>query len=173
LVTLHRPSNVDTAERLHPIVRVLEAIAARMPVVFPVHPRTRERLNRFGLFARLEGHPALRLGDPLGYRENLGVMASARVVLTDSGGIQEEASYLGVPCLTLRPNTERPVTVALGTNTVVGDDFDLTARLVEDVLSGRYKKGGPIPLWDGHAAERIVATLAETWGDNGRALRRL
>jgi UDP-N-acetylglucosamine 2-epimerase (non-hydrolysing) len=173
LVTLHRPSNVDTAERLHPIVRVLEAIAARMPVVFPVHPRTRERLNRFGLFARLEGHPALRLGDPLGYRENLGLMASARVVLTDSGGIQEEASYLGVPCLTLRPNTERPVTVALGTNTVVGDDFDLTARLVEDVLSGRYKKGGPIPLWDGHAAERIVATLAETWGDNGRALRRL
>jgi UDP-N-acetylglucosamine 2-epimerase (non-hydrolysing) len=93
LITLHRPSNVDTPERLQRIVRFLEAIAARMPVVFPVHPRTRERLNRFDLFARLEGHPALRLADPLGYRENLGLMASAGVILTDSGGIQEEASY--------------------------------------------------------------------------------
>ena len=91
-------------------------------------------------------------------------MAGARLVLTDSGGVQEEASHLGVPCLTLRPNTERPVTVSLGTNTVVGEEIERVAPLVEDVLAGRYKKGGPIPGWDGRAAERVAAALAERYG---------
>ncbi len=105
----------------------------------------------------------LRILDPLPYRENLSLMSAARLVLTDSGGIQEEASYLGVPCLTLRPTTERPATVTMGTNTVVGDDFGKAERLVADVLGGRYKCGGPIPGWDGRAAERVVDALVQAW----------
>ncbi len=163
LVTLHRPSNVDSVERLRALVEFLEATAERVPVVFPAHPRTRERLTRFGLLSRVLGNPALKLTDPLGYRDNLGLMADARYVLTDSGGIQEETSYLGVPCLTLRPNTERPVTVTHGTNTIVGDDLDRAFSLVNDIVEGRYKAGGPIDGWDGHAAERITRVLVESW----------
>ena len=105
----------------------------------------------------------MRLLEPLSYRESLGLMASARFVLTDSGGIQEETSVLGIPCLTLRPNTERPVTVSLGTNTVVGEAVVDVLPLVEDVLAGRYKTGQPIPGWDGHAAERVMAALADRY----------
>jgi UDP-N-acetylglucosamine 2-epimerase (non-hydrolysing) len=163
LVTLHRPSNVDTIDRLAPIVRFLEGMAERIPVVLPLHPRTRERLERFELLSLLTEDRGVRVTPPLGYRENLGLMSQARLVLTDSGGIQEETSYLGIPCLTLRANTERPVTVTHGTNTVVGDDLDRARRLVEDVVQGRYKKGGPIPMWDGRAGERIVAALTQSW----------
>jgi UDP-N-acetylglucosamine 2-epimerase (non-hydrolysing) len=163
-VTLHRPSNVDDPARLARVVSMLTSLGARLPVVFPVHPRTRERLRAAGLEARLSEAPGVRALEPLGYRESLGLMAAARLVLTDSGGVQEETSHLGVPCLTLRPNTERPVTVSLGTNTVVGEEIERVLPLVEDVLAGRYKTGQPIAGWDGHAAERVAAALAERYG---------
>jgi UDP-N-acetylglucosamine 2-epimerase (non-hydrolysing) len=132
-------------------------------VVFPAHPRTRERLERFGLLARLTDHPAVRLCEPLPYRENLSLMADAAVALTDSGGIQEESSYLRVPCLTLRANTERPVTVTHGTNTLVGDDLDRAWQLLREVMKGHGPQGGPIEGWDGHAAERVIDALTERW----------
>jgi UDP-N-acetylglucosamine 2-epimerase (non-hydrolysing) len=163
-VTLHRPSNVDEPARLARLVSMLRSLGARLPVVFPAHPRTRERLRAAGLDAALSEAPGVLLLEPLGYRESLGLMAGARLVLTDSGGVQEETSHLGVPCLTLRPNTERPVTVSHGTNTVVGEQIERVLPLVEDVLAGRYKKSRPIPGWDGRAAERVAAVLAERYG---------
>ena len=163
-VTLHRPSNVDDPGRLGRLVSMLSSLGARLPVVFPVHPRTRERLRAARLEATLSEAPGVLLLEPLGYRESLGLMAGARLVLTDSGGVQEETSHLGVPCLTLRPNTERPVTVSVGTNTVVGEEIERVLPLVEEVLAGRYKRGQPIPGWDGHAAERVAAALAERYG---------
>lgn len=163
-VTLHRPSNVDDPARLGRLVSMLRSLGTRLPVAFPVHPRTQERLRAAGLEAALSAAPGVRLLEPLGYRESLGLMAGARLVLTDSGGVQEETSHLGVPCLTLRPNTERPITVSLGTNTVVGDEIERAWPLVEDVLAGRYKKGQPIPGWDGRAAERVAVALAERYG---------
>ncbi len=163
-VTLHRPSNVDDPGRLARVVEMLRNLGGKLPVVFPVHPRTRERLRAARLDASLSAAPGVRLLEPLGYRESLGLMAGARLVLTDSGGVQEETSHLGVPCLTLRPNTERPVTVSLGTNTVVGEEIERVEPLVDEVLAGRYRKPRPIPGWDGHAAERVVTALAERYG---------
>jgi UDP-N-acetylglucosamine 2-epimerase (non-hydrolysing) len=163
-VTLHRPSNVDDPARLARVVEMLRGLGSRLPVVFPAHPRTRERLRAAGLEASLSAAPGVRLLEPLGYRESLGLMAASRLVLTDSGGVQEETSHLGVPCLTLRPSTERPVTCFLGTNTVVGEEVERVEPLVDDVLSGRCRQPRPIPGWDGHAAERVVAALAERYG---------
>ncbi len=163
LVTLHRPANVDTPERLGALVDFFQTVAPMVEMVFPAHPRTRERMERFGLMERVRSLSGLRLLEPLGYRHNLALMADARFVLTDSGGIQEETSFLRVPCLTLRENTERPVTVTQGTNTVVGGDFGLAITLVNDIFAGRYKLGGPIDGWDGKAAERVMDVLAETW----------
>lgn len=164
LVTLHRPSNVDDPARLAALVDLLRRVAARIPVVFPAHPRTRARLESSGLLGALRQDGRVKLLEPLAYRQNLGLMADAKLVLTDSGGIQEETTYLGVPCLTLRANTERPITVERGTNTLVGDDLALAERLVNDVLAGRYKAGSSIEGWDGRAAERVMATLVERWG---------
>jgi UDP-N-acetylglucosamine 2-epimerase (non-hydrolysing) len=158
LVTLHRPSNVDTRESLTAIAEFLGEIARRVQVVFPVHPRTKARLEEFGL---LRGVAGVSLLPPQGYIENLGLMSGARLVLTDSGGIQEETSYLGLPCLTLRENTERPSTISHGTNTLIGRDFALGLRLVGEILGGTYKKSSGIPGWDGRASERVVAALAE------------
>ena len=163
LVTLHRPSNVDEPARLAALVDFLRTAAQTTPVVFPLHPRTRGRLEATGLYKRLDEAPGVTLLGPLSYRENLGLMAGARLVLTDSGGIQEESSYPGVPCLTLRRNTERPVTVTQGTNTLVGDDLDAARRGLNDVEAGRYKAGQTIEGWDGHAAVRVVAALNERW----------
>ncbi len=163
-VTLHRPSNVDTAERLGELIALLEETAQRFPVVFPVHPRTRERLGRFGLERRVMDNPRVKLLDPLGYRETVGLMSGAAFALTDSGGIQEETTYLGVPCLTLRPNTERPATVTFGTNTIVGDDLAKARSLIGDIAEGRYKKGGAVDGWDGKASERVARVLVEAWG---------
>jgi len=162
-VTLHRPSNVDGPDRLGRLVELLRQLGALLPVVFPVHPRTRGRLEAAGLAQRLAEAPGLRVLEPLGYRESLGLMAGARLALTDSGGVQEETSFLGVPCLTLRPNTERPVTVSQGTNTVVGEDLDGVIPLVETILAGRYKKGSSIEGWDGRAAQRVVAALVDRY----------
>jgi UDP-N-acetylglucosamine 2-epimerase (non-hydrolysing) len=159
LVTLHRPSNVDREPRLAQLVDFLSALAGRIAVVFPVHPRTKKQLEAFGLIRRLLSSPGLVVADPLGYRENLSLMADARFVLTDSGGIQEETTYLRVPCITFRPNTERPVTVSEGTNTLITGQPRDAWETVSEVLDNRYKSGGLVWGWDGRAAERIVDVL--------------
>ncbi len=155
LLTLHRPSNVDDPVRLRALFAVLEEINTELPVVFPVHPRTQ------GAIERLLGgqRPALRMTEPLGYLEFLQLMAEARLVLTDSGGIQEETTALGVSCLTLRDSTERPVTVDEGTNTMVGTEPDAIRAAVRKILDGEAKKGRVPALWDGRAAARIVDIL--------------
>ena len=162
-VTLHRPSNVDVPERLSEIVRFLEAVSRELPVVFPLHPRCRGRLVETGLYSALERNDRILILDALPYIENLSLLEGATVVLTDSGGIQEETSFLGVPCLTLRDNTERPITVTKGTNTIIGNDLSLGLSLVRDCLAGRYKKGGTIPGWDGRAAPRVIEALLTRW----------
>jgi len=162
-VTLHRPSNVDDPERLADIIAVLRHLATRLPVVFPVHPRTRNRLEAASAWDEFTRASGIFATPPKGYRESLGLMAESAVAITDSGGVQEETSYLGIPCLTVRPNTERPITVTAGTNTLVGDDLSLIEGHVASVQGGTYKRGSPIPGWDGHAAERIVEALAERW----------
>jgi len=153
LLTLHRPSNVDDDSRLTDLLRLASRIAERIPVLFPVHPRTREKIVGRQL------PPALCLLEPQPYITFLGLMARAKVVLTDSGGIQEETTAFQVPCLTLRKNTERPSTVELGTNELVGDDLDRAERIVEQIVSGDWKKGVVPPLWDGHAAVRLVDSI--------------
>lgn len=165
LVTLHRPSNVDEPERLRSLMAVLQELARRMPVIFPAHPRTRQRLEQCGWPLAAAAGDRLRVLEPLPYREMLGLQLEARVVITDSGGIQEETTFLGVPCLTLRPNTERPVTVSSGTNTLIPGDPWEVIHWIEEILAGRYKKGQPIPGWDGEAGERACAALAEAWGN--------
>lgn len=159
LVTLHRPSNVDRPDVLGPILDTLGAISARLPLVIALHPRTRRNLERFGLLEKLD-EPNLSILPPQGYLEMLGLMAGARVVLTDSGGIQEETTALGVPCLTMRENTERPITVEQGTNMLVGADPLVLRRAVAAVLAGDGKRGRVPEFWDGRAAERIAAHFA-------------
>lgn len=154
LVTLHRPSNVDDGETLKSILESLLEINEDMDVVFPVHPRTRQRIVEFGL--KVE---KLHLLEPLPYIEFLALQRRAVVVITDSGGIQEETTYLGVPCLTLRNNTERPVTVSLGTNVIVGNDRKQLSFELSRIVEGKAKKGTIPPLWDGHAGERIADVL--------------
>lgn len=163
LLTLHRPSNVDDPQRLAGLLQAVTDVAQRLPVLFPVHPRTRGMLRQHGLAAMLE-HSGVLLLPPLDYLEMLGLMQDATLVLTDSGGIQEETTALGVPCLTLRGNTERPVTVSDGTNTLVGHDGALIVRRCDEILAGSGKRGRIPPLWDGHAAKRIAATIQEWLG---------
>ena len=158
VVTLHRPSNVDAAARLRAILSVLAEVAGRLPLVFALHPRTRANIDRFGLGGLID---PLRMAvlPPQGYLEMLGLMAKSSLVLTDSGGLQEETTALGVPCLTLRSNTERPITVEQGTNTLVGTDRAAILAGVAEMQAGQGKRGRIPELWDGHAAERIVADL--------------
>jgi UDP-N-acetylglucosamine 2-epimerase (non-hydrolysing) len=160
LVTLHRPSNVDDEETLLAIVGTLREISHELPLVFPIHPRTSERLGHLGSPADRR----MRLVEPMGYLDFLALAQHARVVITDSGGIQEETTCLGVPCLTVRETTERPITVSLGTNILVGRDMDLLKRGVRAVLAGKGKLGELPALWDGHAGERISGVIAaEAW----------
>ena len=161
LLTLHRDFNVDSEERLRQALDAVERVQRRLPVVFPVHPRTRARIESFGLQQRLAQMPNLRLIEPVGYLDALRLQKEAGLVLSDSAGLQEESTVFGVPCLTLRPNTERPVTVEVGTATVVDLDADLIERETDRVLDGSYKKGAVPELWDGAAARRIVDVLAE------------
>ncbi len=161
VVTLHRPSNVDSPTVLNGILDALEAIQTRSPILFPAHPRTLDRLSQFDMTRRLDSMTGLRLLEPVGYLEFLGMMAQAQLVLTDSGGIQEETTILGVPCLTLRKNTERPVTVTQGTNTVVGVSPDRIVEAASRVFNGDSHHGRRPELWDGRAAERIVGILRE------------
>jgi UDP-N-acetylglucosamine 2-epimerase (non-hydrolysing) len=168
LVTLHRPANVDTPEALLESLELLRAVSEKLPLVCPLHPRTQANVGRFGLESVL-ATPRIAILPPQGYLETLGLMANAAVVLTDSGGIQEETTALGVPCLTMRDTTERPITVEEGTNAVVGRDRALTLRLVGEILAGGGKRGRVPELWDGAAAERIADHLAR-WLAHRRTL---
>ena len=154
LVTLHRPSNVDDSATLRSILKSLLDVNEELEVVFPVHPRTRQRIEQFGI-----NIDKLHLLEPLPYIEFLSMQRQAAVVITDSGGIQEETTYLGVPCLTLRANTERPVTVTMGTNILIGQDLGRLSSELSKILEGNAKKGSIPPLWDGHAGERIAQAL--------------
>jgi UDP-N-acetylglucosamine 2-epimerase (non-hydrolysing) len=159
IVTMHRPSNVDHADVLESLLAVLREISASIPLVFALHPRTKANIERFGLGQLINSTRMIML-PPQGYLEMLGLMSNARIVLTDSGGLQEETTALGVPCLTMRENTERPITVEQGTNTMVGRDIEAIRNHAAEVLAGRGKSGRVPEFWDGHTAERIAENLA-------------
>jgi UDP-N-acetylglucosamine 2-epimerase (non-hydrolysing) len=160
LLTLHRPSNVDRIETLCEVLDAIAEVARELPILFPCHVRTRQRLEQHGLLRRFDASEGITLIQPLGYLEFLSLMAEARLVLTDSGGIQEETTVLGVPCLTLRDTTERPVTISQGTNVLVGTDRIMVEA--RNVLQGHRPPGRVPALWDGRAAERIVGILQKT-----------
>ena len=153
VLTLHRPANVDSVETLTPIMDAISTIADRIPIVFPVHPRTAQRLRQISL------HPRIHTCEPISYLPFLGLVAKCRMVLTDSGGIQEETTVLGIPCLTMRPNTERPITCTMGTNILVGTDPRNIVKGATAVLGGHVRAGAIPEKWDGKAAERIVDVL--------------
>lgn len=165
LLTMHRPANVDDPAILRALLDTALQVSARLPVIFPVHPRTRAMIEKSGLNAMLD-NPRVLLLPPMGYLEMLGLMKDARVVLTDSGGIQEETTALGVPCITLRNNTERPITVDEGTNTIAGQDPEVILQAFEDIMRSGGKAGRRPEFWDGNAAVRIAQTI-EKWIANG------
>ncbi|HYE74698.1 MAG TPA: UDP-N-acetylglucosamine 2-epimerase (non-hydrolyzing), partial [Blastocatellia bacterium] len=161
--TLHRASNVDDAKTLKQICSALETIALKLPIIFPAHPRTRARLDEFGI----KLSDGIRVIEPLGYLDFMQLWGNARLVLTDSGGLQEETTAFGIPCLTLRENTERPITVEEGTNQVVGTDPERIIEAANEIIEGRFARPGCVPeLWDGRAAERIVEALISRKPDN-------
>jgi len=160
LVTLHRPSNVDDIGWLKSLIDTFQEVSRDVPVLFPVHPRTRARMAEAGIKCGDSGSN-LRILDPASYLEFLALQSHAAVVITDSGGIQEETTFLDVPCLTVRENTERPITVSMGTNTLVGRDILRLRSELESVLAGKTKRGVVPPLWDGHAAERIAQVILQ------------
>ncbi len=162
LLTLHRPSNVDDKETLNGIFEALAEIAQQLPIVFPIHPRTRKMMDTFGLSHYLDSHDdgkGIIVTEPLGYLEFLHLNMNSKMVLTDSGGLQEETTVLGVPCITLRHNTERPITCEQGTNVLIGNDKHRILAAANDVLEGRVAKGCVPEKWDGKTAERIVEWL--------------
>lgn len=165
LLTMHRPANVDDPVALKALLETTQQVSKRLPVIFPLHPRTRAMIDKFGLSSMLDD-PRILLLPPMGYLEMLGLMKDARVVLTDSGGIQEETTALGVPCITLRNNTERPITVDEGTNTIAGQDPEVILRAFEDVMQSGGKAGRRPEFWDGNAAVRIAVAL-EKWVATG------
>ncbi len=167
VVTLHRPANVDQPETLSALLDVLVEMSFGLRLVFPVHPRTRQRIEQFGLAGRIDGAIGFVQTPPLGYLDFLSLTSQAKVIVTDSGGLQEESTALGIPCLTARPNTERPITVLEGSSSLVGNDPDKLREGLRAVLAGTYKLGHCPALWDGRAAERIARVLA-----NGRAIER-
>jgi UDP-N-acetylglucosamine 2-epimerase (non-hydrolysing) len=158
VVTLHRPSNVDDKDTFERISRALNKIAEHILIVFPVHPRTREQIKQFGFEKYYNGN--IKLLEPLGYLNFIKLYSKARMVLTDSGGIQEETTVLDIPCLTIRENTERPITIKQGTNILVGTDENRIVKEAEKILRGERKRRKTIKYWDGRAAERIVKIVA-------------
>ncbi len=166
LVTLHRPSNVDDVDWLRSLMDMFREISREVPILFPVHPRTRGRMAEAGI--ELSGCGSnLQILDPAPYLEFLALQTKAAAVITDSGGIQEETTFLGIPCLTVRENTERPITVTMGTNTLVGRDIDRLRTELEAVLAGQIKHGSVPPLWDGRAAERIAQIMVQSRAATG------
>ncbi len=164
LVTMHRPANVDTPEGLLSILKIIEKASEHLSVIFPIHPRTRNNMEKFGLSDKLKSIKNLILTEPLGYLEFLNLMDNAKLIITDSGGIQEETTFLQIPCLTFRNSTERPITVTLGTNQLLADlNADTVYQKLVEILAGETKKGTIPPLWDGHTAERIMAILVEKY----------
>lgn len=160
LATLHRPANVDTAGSLKRVISLLETACREVPVVFPLHPRTRNSLEKYGLKSSLESVKNIQLLEPQGYLEFLNLLENAALVLTDSGGIQDETTFLGVPCLTLRTTTERPVTIERGTNELMPvADPDMFRVKIRQALAGQWKSGTVPPLWDGQSGRRIAEIL--------------
>ncbi len=160
ILTLHRPSNVDDEVSLRSLLETMNTISKRIPIVFPVHPRTASKIEMFGLEGLLQTDSILRI-PPAGYLDMLGLMQGAKVVLTDSGGVQEETTALGVPCITLRESTERPITATDGTNTIVGADRELILKTFDQVMEGKGKAGRIPEYWDGNTAKRIAAHLSQ------------
>ncbi len=162
VVTLHRPSNVDQLSTLGALIEVLVEISSRLKLVFPIHPRTKGRLEAFHLMATLQAAQGIVLQPPMGYLEFLALTSQAKVIVTDSGGLQEESTALGIPCLTMRENTERPITVEVGTSTLIGSDAAKLREYLGQVLGGTYKQGTCPALWDGRAAERIAEVVVRS-----------
>ncbi len=166
LVTLHRPSNVDQAENLEKILTIFEGFTSKIPIVFPIHPRTQKNIATFGLKERFDSLTNIKIIDPVGYLDFINLMDCAKLILTDSGGIQEETSYLGIPCITMRDNTERPITVEVGSNYLIGLNVEEVIKTGNDILSGKMKSHRVPDLWDGKAAERIVKILIDYLNKN-------
>ncbi len=165
LMTMHRPATVDHKEELIKLIQLIEAITESDKLVFPIHPRTVNKLKHFGLYERLDGNNNVLLTEPMGYFAFQKLISECCYILTDSGGIQEESTYQRVPCLTLRPNTERPSTIKIGSNTLVPFDLNEIKRLIYLIKEGEYKKGQIPPLWDGNATYRILEALQEALYD--------
>ena len=159
ILTLHRPSNVDDKENFAGILGALETIGEQIQLVFPIHPRTEKMAKSFGMYEQLESIPNIVLTGPVGYLDFVALMASSTLVLTDSGGLQEETTALGIPCITLRENTERPITVTEGTNTIVGCDPALIESTALEAINGNGKAGRIPEMWDGKTAQRIADVL--------------
>ena len=160
LITIHRPSNVDYKEEFEKVIKIINYLQENIKCVFPIHPRTKKNLKNFDLEESVKKENII-LTEPIGYLEFLNLMQNSKLILTDSGGIQEEASYLKIPVLTVRKNTERPITIELGTNTLVGNDFERSKKYIDQILSNTYKTGQNIEKWDGNTSERIVNILKE------------
>jgi UDP-N-acetylglucosamine 2-epimerase (non-hydrolysing) len=163
-VTLHRPSNVDDPGTLRRLLELINELSMEVPLVFAMHPRTRAAADRMGANGLLDGNARLRCLGPQPYLDTLSLVSTAKVVLTDSGGLQEETAVLGVPCLTLRDNTERPITTTLGTSRLVGNDSEKIRAAFREVVAGRWPHGEPIPLWDGNAGAGVATELASWLG---------
>jgi UDP-N-acetylglucosamine 2-epimerase (non-hydrolysing) len=162
VATFHRPSNVDTVDALARLLKLLRGVCAQLPLVLPLHPRTRASLQQHGLLDELKTIPRLHVVEPLGYLDFLALVSHSSGVVTDSGGIQEETTYLQIPCLTMRTNTERPVTIDIGSNELIGEDLDRLLSAISEVRAGTFKRGAIPQLWDGLAAERIVKQLGSS-----------
>ncbi len=160
LITLHRPSNVDSKESLHELIDLIQEVSNKKKVIFPIHPRTKKNLENYDLLEFLNHNTIIT--EPLGYINFIALLKNSNFVLTDSGGIQEESTYLGIPCVTLRTTTERPVTVEIGTNYLVGENINSARKYIAEIMAGNSKKGKIPELWDGHAAERIVKIIVES-----------
>lgn len=162
LMTMHRPRNVDTKEKLLDLIKIIEFITQKESLVFPIHPRTKKSLEKWDLLSRVEGNVGTILAPPLGYLDFQKLITNSMMVITDSGGIQEETTYRRIPCLTLRNNTERPITITLGTNEMISFDPQIIAKKISSIRAGTFKRGSTVPpLWDGKATERIVDILFE------------